>query len=83
MAMIKVRAAEGRRVRHPETRQVIPAEGLHVNDHEQYWFRRLRDGDVIEIDDKGDPVAKPAAEAPAPASAANANGKTKAPRTEG
>lgn len=82
MAMIKVRAAEGRRVRHPETRQVIPAEGLHVNDHEQYWFRRLRDGDVIEIDDKGNPVEK-AAEAPAPAAPANANAKAKPPRTEG
>jgi hypothetical protein len=80
MAMIKVRAADGRRVRHPATRQLIPAEGLMVNDHEQHWFRRLRDGDVIEIDDDGNPVSKPAAEPPATAASAKTRPSSK---TEG
>lgn len=38
---------EGCRVRHPETKQPIPAAGRWVLD-DPYWRRRLADGDVVE-----------------------------------
>ena len=40
-----VRAAEGRRVRHPDSLALLRPEGEQVPDTE-YWFRRLREGDI-------------------------------------
>jgi hypothetical protein len=51
MAMIKtahVYPVPGRIVRHPETGQVVPAEGLDVP-RSGYWLRRLQDGDLTEM----------------------------------
>ncbi len=39
--------AEGLKIRHPGTKQLIPNEGMLVI-MEDYWWRRLRDGDVVE-----------------------------------
>jgi hypothetical protein len=36
----------GRRVRCPVTRRPVPADGLTVPEHDMFWHRRLRDGDV-------------------------------------
>lgn len=38
--------APGRRVRDPRTHALLPATGRDVPDHDFYWLRRLRDGDV-------------------------------------
>lgn len=55
-----VKPAPGKRVRDPQSRQHIPAEGMEVSATDTYWVRRLQDGDVV--------VVKPAAKAaPTPA----------------
>ena len=45
---MKVKLAEGRALRDPQTRQLMrPDEVRDVPDHDVYWRRRLRDGDVV------------------------------------
>jgi len=39
--------APGRRVRDPRTHVLLPETGREVPDHDFYWLRRLRDGDVM------------------------------------
>jgi hypothetical protein len=43
---MRVKPAEGRAVRDPLTKQLLPAAGRDVPDN-QFWRRRLRDGDVV------------------------------------
>lgn len=43
-----VRAAEGRRVRDPHSKQVLAPEG-ESKPQTSYWLRRLADGDVVEV----------------------------------
>ncbi len=44
-----VKPAPGLKVRHPQTRQHIPVEGVEVPDTDSYWVRRLRSGDVVLV----------------------------------
>jgi hypothetical protein len=44
--MMRVKPAEGRQVRDPLTKALLPATGRDVPDN-QFWRRRLRDGDVV------------------------------------
>ena len=46
MNRLNVKPVSGRLVRHPETGEPVPAEGLAVP-RSPYWLRRLKDGDVI------------------------------------
>jgi hypothetical protein len=46
--MMKLKPAEGRAVRDPDTMALLPAEGRNVPDT-MFWRRRLRDGDVVEV----------------------------------
>lgn len=46
---MKVKPSEGRAVRDPELRDLLPAEGRDVP-RTDYWLRRLRDGDVVEAE---------------------------------
>jgi Protein of unknown function (DUF2635) len=46
---MRVKPAEGRAVRDPLTKQLLPAAGRDVPDN-QFWRRRLRDGDVVSAD---------------------------------
>jgi len=48
--MIKVKPAEGLRVRDPLTHQVLPIEGAEVTDN-NFWRRRLAAGDVVLIEE--------------------------------
>lgn len=41
-----VRPAPGLAIRDPDLRDVLPAEGRDVPES-QYWYARLRDGDVV------------------------------------
>jgi hypothetical protein len=43
---MRVKPAEGRAVRDPVTKKLLPAAGREVPDN-QFWRRRVRDGDVI------------------------------------
>jgi hypothetical protein len=44
---MKVVTAPGRAVRDPVTFIPVPPEGRDINEHDLYWARRLRDGDVV------------------------------------
>lgn len=46
---MKIKPAPGLKVRHPVTKQHIPAEGIEVSDTDTYWFRRIRSGDVVLV----------------------------------
>lgn len=46
---MRVKPAEGRAVRDPLTKALLPAAGRDVPDN-QFWRRRLRDGDVVSAD---------------------------------
>ena len=63
----------GRLVRDPITGQPLPADGAPVNlsDHrrKQYYLRRLKDGDVVEL------KSKPPAPAPTPQTPSGENKK--------
>ena len=56
MNRLNVKPVSGRLVRHPETGEPLPAEGLAVP-RSPYWLRRLKDGDVtLATPDTGKPV---------------------------
>jgi len=38
-------------VRHPQTKQIIPAEGIDVLPTDLYWHRRVQQGDVEVVDE--------------------------------
>ena len=42
--------APDRQVRDPRSGALGPPEGREVNEHDLYWARRLRDGDVVPAD---------------------------------
>lgn len=50
---MRVIPAPGRQVRNPETKLLLPADGIDVPDDSILWNRILRDGDVV----KGVPAA--------------------------
>jgi len=56
-----VRPAPGVRVRNPQNRQHIPESGAHVP-RDQFWMRRLADGDVLIADEPGTMIATITAE---------------------
>lgn len=45
---MKLKPAEGRAVRDPVKRTLLPADGADVT-LDVFWRRRLRDGDVVEV----------------------------------
>lgn len=56
-----LKPVSGRQVPDPDRGDLLPVEGREVVD-QQYWQRRLNDGDVIESTPPGNaPDAKPAA----------------------
>lgn len=55
---MKVQLAEGRALRDPRTRQLMrPDEVREVPDTSFYWHRRVRDGDVVVVEDAPAPAA--------------------------
>ena len=50
MKTIRVRPADGLRIRDPERNNLIESEG-RVVPYNQYWMRRLQDGDVVVVPD--------------------------------
>jgi hypothetical protein len=59
MRITRVYPVEGRLIRHPETGEIVPPEGLEVP-RAGYWLRRILDGDLTET---------PAAPVPTPVKA--------------
>ena len=65
---MKIKPAEGRAVRDPVKRTLLPADGATVT-LDAFWRRRLRDGDVVEVTDAAEATipAKSTAKASSPA----------------
>ena len=64
--MIRVAPAEGRTIKMLDGKR-MPAAGGQVKETSRFWARRLACGDVVEVDDKGKPIAKKTEAAPAAA----------------
>ncbi|MDR5813319.1 DUF2635 domain-containing protein [Caballeronia sp. LZ033] len=45
-----VKPAPGLKVRHPDTKQFLPPEGITVPDGDIFWTRAVNDGDVVVVD---------------------------------
>jgi len=54
-----VKPVSGRPVPDPAIGDLLPESGRQVEAN-QYWFRRLQDGDVTEGEAPKEPAAKPA-----------------------
>lgn len=52
---MRIQPIPGRQVPDPEKGGVLPPQGRVVNDHDQYWQRRIADGDVVEAKAKAEP----------------------------
>lgn len=48
---MKVKLAEGRRLRDPVTRVLMEPDQVRDVPNSMYWARRLRDGDVVIVED--------------------------------
>jgi hypothetical protein len=63
-----IQLAPGVRLRNPVTLRLVGPEPFTVGDHDYFWLRRLRDGDVVKVESAAavpvpSPAAKPAASA--------------------
>lgn len=56
-----VMPVSGRLVRDPRTKAPVPEQGREVPDNEEFWVRRLRDGDIVLGTKPQPPVEPPAA----------------------
>lgn len=45
-----VKPATGLLIRDPATRLIVPKEGQEVDQHDPFWSRAIRDGDVREVE---------------------------------
>jgi hypothetical protein len=48
----------GRAARDPRTMQPLPPEGRSVPVHDQFWLRRVRDGDATASDTEPEQLAE-------------------------
>ena len=46
--MIHLVPVENKRVRDPKTKKLLTDSGIKLEILDTYWFRRLKDGDVVE-----------------------------------
>jgi hypothetical protein len=46
---MRVKPAPGLSVRDPETKQLLPADGIDVPDNSILWNKILNDGDVVRV----------------------------------
>ena len=59
---MRVKPAPGLSVRNPETKLLLPEEGIDVPDDSILWTKILNDGDVVLVTGKAAPAAVPAKE---------------------
>ncbi|TCK36725.1 uncharacterized protein DUF2635 [Paraburkholderia sp. BL8N3] len=57
---MRVKPAPGLSVRNPETKQLLPPEGIEVPDDSVLWTKILNDGDVVEAPPEWPPLTPPA-----------------------
>lgn len=53
---MRVKPAPGLSVRDPETKQLLPADGIDVPDDSILWNKILNDGDVVLVPTKASSV---------------------------
>lgn len=46
---MRIKPAPGLQVRSPETKQLLPADGIDVPDDSITWNKMLNDGDVVLV----------------------------------
>lgn len=46
---MRIKPAPGLSVRDPETKQLLPADGIDVPDDSILWNKILNDGDVVRV----------------------------------
>jgi hypothetical protein len=62
--MMRVKPAiPGAMVRDPVTKMPLPADGAEVQEN-SFWIRRLRDGDVVRVDNASSTDAVPTGREP-------------------
>lgn len=44
-----IKPAEGKKIRDPFKKTLLPENGAEVSDSDPFWRRRLRDGDVVKV----------------------------------
>jgi hypothetical protein len=47
--MIRIKAAPGRKVRRPDTMEVLPKDGIDVDVTDVFWHRRIVAEDVVVV----------------------------------
>ena len=47
MQRVLVKPQDGKIVRDPKSKQILPPEGKKIDPKQPYWLRRIKDGDVI------------------------------------
>lgn len=67
---MKIKLAEGRRLRDPFTRVHLRADEVRDVVPSMFWRRRLRDGDVVVVEEEKPAEAEDKAEAQPPAETA-------------
>ena len=55
MAIVIVKPAAGLKIRMPERQMRHLSEVGEPVEMNEYWRRRLKDGDVVKVDTKGEP----------------------------
>lgn len=53
---MRIKPAPGLSVRDPETKQLLPADGIEVPDDSILWTKILNDGDVVLVTAKSVPA---------------------------
>jgi hypothetical protein len=53
---MRIKPAPGLSVRDPETKQLLPADGIDVPDDSILWTKILNDGDVVLVTAKPGPA---------------------------
>ncbi|NYH21387.1 DUF2635 domain-containing protein [Paraburkholderia bryophila] len=53
---MRIKPAPGLSVRDPETKQLLPADGIDVPDDSILWTKILNDGDVVLVTAKSAPA---------------------------
>lgn len=51
---ITIKPKDGLKIRDPETKRIIPENGVKITELTDYWVRRINDGDVTQIPAQAD-----------------------------
>ena len=64
MSLLYLKLVDGRRVRNPDSGEYLKPGKVYKLKRKQFWFRRLKDGDVVEAIEKSNESVYPARKKP-------------------